>query len=57
MGGGMSSVRGLECRRTRGGGYQDVASLVLGGHYMGKSFINVLLTGSSLLNVSLFLMK
>lgn len=50
-------MRGLECRKTRGGGYQDVAFLVLDGHYMGNSFINVLLTGSSLLNASLFLMK
>lgn len=57
MSGGMASVRGLECRRNSGGGYQDVECLVLGGRYMRSNFINVLLTGNSILNAPLFLMR
>ena len=57
MDGGMASVRGLECRRNSDGGYQDVEFLILGGHYICSNFINVLLTGNSILNASLFLMR
>ena len=56
MDGGIASVRGLECRRNSDGGYQDVEFLILGGHYIHSNFINVLLTGNSILNASLFLM-
>lgn len=59
MSGRMASVGWGAGRQEKRGsrGYQGILFLVQGGHYMGDSFINVLLNSSSLLNVSVLLMK
>ena len=59
MGGRIASVGWGAGRQEKRGsqGYQGVLFLVQDGPYMGHSFINVLLNNSSLLNVSVLLMK